>query len=426
MRKFWVVCRREYLEPIRSRWFLFATVLGPIFFGALVIVPVVLAGRARPAGDVTHILVLDATGTDLGTRVAGVLRGGPQDDTLRAVVRAVSPSEMPAAESAATREVVRHEWAGYLVLDATTLIGADVRYAGRNTSRPNIEFLTDAVHKSVLAQRLELAGLASPVAREMSALRTTVDGEQISDRGHGGSGQISEIAAYGLGFTLYAMIVIYGNVILRSIAEEKNSRVAEVVVASVPPRTLMAGKVIGISGVAMTQLCAWAAVSTIVYQARSPILHWFNTESPAFSFPALGVSAGIVLVLLFVLGFIAYAALYAAMGAMVGSQDDAQQASLPITMMVVAAVVLIPPTLLEPNGTIARAFSRFPFTAPILMPVRMTVVVLPWYEIVGTLIGVAAACAASIWVAARIYRVGLLMYGKRPSIRELLHWVRHA
>jgi ABC-2 type transport system permease protein len=370
--------------------------------------------------------VLDATGTDLGTRVAAVLRGGPQDDTLRAIVRAVSASEMPAAESAATREVVRHERAGYLVLDATTLMGANARYAGRNTSRPNIEFLTDAVHKSLLAQRLERAGLAPQLAKDLSAIRTSVDGEEISDRGHGGPGQISEIAAYGLGFTLYAMIVIYGNVILRSIAEEKNSRVAEVVVASVPPQTLMAGKVLGISGVALTQLCVWVAVSTVVYRVRGPILHWFGADSPAFPFPSLGLGTAIVLAVLFVLGFVAYAALYAAMGAMVGSQDDAQQASLPITMIVVCAVVLIPPVLLEPNGAVARTFSRFPFTAPILMPVRMTVVVLPWYEIAGTLVGVAAACAAAIWFAARIYRVGLLMYGKRPSPRELLRWIRRA
>jgi ABC-2 type transport system permease protein len=114
------------------------------------------------------------------------------------------------------------------------------------------------------------------------------------------------------------------------------------------------------------------------------------------------------------------------MGAMVSNQDDAQQAALPVTAIVVCAVVLIPPVLIEPNGNLARFASWFPFTAPILMPVRMTVVTVPWYEIAATLFGVAAGCAVAVWVAARIYRVGLLMYGKRPTIRELARWVRRA
>lgn len=424
MKKFWAIARREYTERVRSRWFIFATIAGPLFFGLIIIVPIVLAGQARPSLEVSHILVLDATGTDLGHRVASVLRLGPQGDTMRAVVRTVTPSELPAAEDSATREVMHHVRIGYLVLDSSALNGGEVLYAGRNASAiGDIDLLTQIVRQSILAQRLEREGLAPTRIAALTALQTRVTADRITDRGRGGSGQLSAIVAYALGFLLYTMIVIYGNVILRGVVDEKSTRVAEVVVASAPPDTLLAGKVIGVSLVAVTQVAAWAGLSTVVYRLRDFVFERFGMEAPAIPLPAVDLGTGVALVLLLVLGFLAYAALFAGMGAMVSNQDDAQQAALPVTMVVMCAVVLIPPVLVEPNGTLARFASWFPFTAPILMPVRMTVVQVPWYEIAATLCGVALGCAAAVWVAARIYRVGLLMYGKRPTLRELVRWV---
>ncbi len=424
MKKFWAIARREYTERIRSRWFFFATIAGPLFFGLIIIVPLVLTNQARASADVSHILVIDATGTDLGHRVASVLRLGPQGDTLRAVVRVVDPRDLPAAEDSATREVMHHQRIGYLVLDSSALAGGEVFYAGRNASAiGDIDLLTQIVRRAILAQRLEREGLSPARSQQLTSLQTRVIADRITDRGRGGSGLLSAIVAYTLGFMLYTMIVIYGNVILRGVVDEKSTRVAEVVVASAPPDTLLAGKVIGVSAVALTQVAAWAALSTVVYRLRDVVLARFGLESPAIPLPSIDLGTGIALALLLSLGFLAYAALFAAMGAMVSNQDDAQQAALPVTMVVICAVVLIPPVLVEPNGALARFASWFPFSAPILMPVRMTVVQVPWYEIAGTLCGVALGCIAAVWLAARIYRVGLLMYGKRPSVRELARWV---
>jgi ABC-2 type transport system permease protein len=428
MNKFWVVCRREYLERIRSRWFIVATLAGPIFFGSLFIIPIVLSGRAKASAEATNIIVLDATGTKLGAQVAELLRGGPFGDSLAATVQTVTAAELPPAESAAVREVVAHRRTGYLVLDSVALAGGNVRYAGRNASSlSDIDLLTTIVRRSVVAQRLEQAGVDPRQVAVLTAVNTKVDAERITDRGRGGgSGKLSAMFAYGLGFTLYMMIVIYGNVILRGVVDEKSSRVAEVVVASAPADTLLAGKVFGVSAVAITQVIAWAVTSTVVYRARGFVLNRFGMDAPAISFPSIAPGTAIVLALFLLLGFLAYAALYAGMGAMVSNQDDAQQAAMPVTMLVVCAVVLIPPILLEPTGTLARLGSWFPFTAPILMPVRMSLIQVPSYEVAGTLLGVAAGGAVAVWLAARIYRVGLLMYGKRPNLRELIRWVRQA
>ena len=260
----------------------------------------------------------------------------------------------------------------------------------------------------------------------LTAVGTKVEAERITDRGLGGSGELNAIFAYALGFTLYMMIVIYGNVILRGVVDEKSTRVAEVVIASAPADTLLAGKVFGVSAVALTQVVAWAVTSTVVYRARGVVLHRFRNGCAGHPIPIHWRGNGYCVGAIPGLGFLAYAALFAGMGAMVSNPEDAQQAALPITMIVVCAVVLIFPTLIEPNGTVARIGSWFPFTAPILMPVRMSIIQVPWYEVGLTLLGVAVGRVIATWLAARVYRVGLLMYGKRPSIGELARWIRQA
>ena len=176
--------------------------------------------------------------------------------------------------------------------------------------------------------------------------------------GGGGSGELSAIVAYALGFLLYTMIVIYGNVILRGVVDEKSTRVAEVVVASAPPDTLLAGKVIGVSLVALTQVAAWTVLSALIYRVRGVVFARFGMDPPMIPLPAVDLGTCVALVLLLVLGFLAYAALFAGMGAMVSNQDDAQQAALPVTMIVMCAVVLIPPVLVEPSRTACWRGSR--------------------------------------------------------------------
>jgi ABC-2 type transport system permease protein len=175
LRKFRVVARREFLERVRSKWFLVATLAGPVFFGSVIILPLILTGSARPSSDMSRIVVLDATGTDLGARIARTLRGGPQDDTLRAIVRVVSPAGLAAAENAATHEVMQHERIGYLALDSGTLDGEEVHYAGRNTAaRSDLDFLTSVVRQNLLAQRLERAGIAPAQVTALTRLHTTI------------------------------------------------------------------------------------------------------------------------------------------------------------------------------------------------------------------------------------------------------------
>ncbi len=142
--------------------------------------------------------------------------------------------------------------------------------------------------------------------------------------------------------------------------------------------------------------------------------------------PHVGLAAAIVLLLFFVLGYIFYSSLFAAVGAMVSNEQDAQQAATPVILLLVTPMLFIQTILLNPSSRTAEILSWIPFAAPIIMPLRMIVTSVPWLEVALTLAGVLAACAAAVWLAARIYRVGLLMYGKRPSLGEVVRWVRRA
>jgi ABC-2 type transport system permease protein len=278
----------------------------------------------------------------------------------------------------------------------------------------------------VLSQRLEQVGISGAQARELTRMRVPLSSERLTRRGRGGSGQVNVFFAIGVAFLLYMSIAFYGQNVLRGVMEEKQSRVAEVVVSSVSPTKLLAGKVLGVGAVGMTQILIWTATSVALIKLRAPILARMGAEVTPVPLPSITPTDALALMLFFVLGYTFYAALFAAVGAMVNSEQEAQQAQWPIVLLLISSVFFLQPILLNPDGTLARVMGVMPFTAPIVMPLRMSVAPVSPLDVVLSLISVIAGCYVAIWLAARIYRVGLLMYGKRPTLSELTRWVRYA
>jgi ABC-2 type transport system permease protein len=165
-------------------------------------------------------------------------------------------------------------------------------------------------------------------------------------------------------------------------------------------------------------------MSFAMYQVRQPILARFGAADSPLSLPDVSLGTGLLLLAFFVLGFMFYAGLFAAVGATINSEQEAQQAQMPVVLMLVSSIMFAQNILLQPEGTLSRVMSTLPFSAPIVMPLRMTVAPVPPAQIAISLASVALGSVAAVWLASRIYRVGLLMYGKRPSVRELLRWVR--
>lgn len=427
MAKLWAITKREYLERVRTKWFIIATIFGPIFFGAMIIVPSVLANRSRSTAELTNTRIIDATGSGLGQRIADALKYRGAPGSVPPQVMVVNPSELTEAESTATRQVVAKQLGGYLVADVRTVAGEEARYSGRNaTSLGDMERMRTATKEALLAQRLEKAGIDSGSVRDLTFMPLRLNTERITDKGRGGTGTVSIIFAGAIAFLLYVSIIIYGQNVMRGVLEEKNTRVAEVVVSSVSPETLLAGKILGVGAVGLTQQIIWVITTVIMFKLRQPILDRFGVKSMPFAMPDISIGLALLLLLFFVLGFIFYSSLYAAVGASVNTEQEAQQAAQPMLILLVATAIFINPILINPASTLASVMSWLPFSAPIIMPLRLALVSVPWYELVGTLVGLALACFGSTWLAGRIYRVGLLMYGKRPTLREIGRWVSYS
>jgi ABC-2 type transport system permease protein len=426
MARLWTVIKREYLERVRSKWFLIATIFGPIFFAAVMIIPAWLGIGAMRSTEHGRVTILDATGTALGDRVADRLRGGLFGDTAAARVVRVAPSALAEAESLATQAVMRKEETGFLILGPTALRDTTVRYAGRNAaSIGEVDRIERAVRDAMVSLRLEDQGVNSDVVLRVMKLSLSVEPEQITERGRGGSGRLQFIFAAFVALILYMTILIHGQNVLRSVLEEKTTRVAEVVVASIRPEVLLAGKIIGVGGVAVTQIVTWMLASVLLVRARAPITAALGLPSIPFSLPSVTPGVLALLVVFFLLGFLLFAALYAIVGAMVTSEQEAQQAAQPLMLIVLSPLLLLQPILLNPQTQLAEIASMVPFAAPILMPLRLSLVPVPTSEIVISLVLSALACVAVMWLASRVYRVGILMYGKRATLREVARWVRH-
>jgi ABC-2 type transport system permease protein len=448
MGKLLVVFRREYLERVRSRWFVIGTLLGPAFLLLIVGAPRLMGDRNEGSRDVARIDVIDATGTALGTRVANALREkyplsrGPY-------VRTATAAEVPIEEDRSILRVQRDEVLGALVLDSATVAGNSAHYAGRNAgSHTDVDGIRNVVRNVVLADQMAGAGIDAKRVEEFSHIPLDMHLQKVGDKGIEKGNPIAVILlGYGVALLLYMMIVVYGQAIMRSVLEEKSTRVAEVVVSSVDTDTLLAGKILGVGLVAITQVLSWIVLgaAALIYfpqimgngdaMAGGPGGAGMNGAMGGASAAAALVKAGlpsvplwatVALFLCFVLGFIFYASLFAAVGAMVNSQEDVQQAATPVMLLLVSSAIFMGPIMANPTSNLAKTMSILPTSAPIIMPLRMTLVPVPWIEIVGALAGVSSACAAAIWLSGRIYRVGLLMYGKKPTIRELAKWVKEA
>lgn len=427
MAKLWAIVKREYLERVRTRWFVIATIFGPVFFGSLIIIPAYMAKKSKASTEFTNTIILDATRVGIGQKVATAMREQRATGSAVPDVRVIEPAALTQAESTATKQVMKKQASGYLVLNDQTLKGEEIRYAGRNaTSLQDMERLKAIVRQTLLSERLVDAGVKSDQVKELTFMPLRMSAVRITDSGVGGSGTVSIIFAGVVAFLLYMSIVLYGQNVLRGVLEEKTTRVAEVVVSSVPAETLLAGKVLGVGAVGLTQQIIWVAASYIMFKARAPLLAKFGVTTTPFQMPDISIGLALLLLLFFLLGFTFYASLYAAVGSSVNTEQEAQQAVQPLLVMLVATAVFINPILVNPTSKTATVMSLLPFSAPIIMPLRLAIGSVPWIDLVGSLIALAASCVFAVWLAARIYRVGLLMYGKRPTFREMGRWISYS
>ncbi len=436
MNKLWAIIRREFLARVQSRAFVISTVLGPVIMGVFFILPVVLTNRNTGA---KHIAVVDASAQGVGGRVAEALgaerRGSDSAGALRySVVRVDARGRLEqvrdslVALTGLPRKQERAGLNGILIVTDSGLASGRLLYLGDNVGSPQqMRQLELALNPVLLAVRLEQAGVDPAVVREASGGVDLETAKVVDGRLTGVSGEASFALAYGMLFVLYIALLLYGIQVMNSIIEEKNTRVVEVLVSSVTPLQLMLGKVIGVGSAGLLQLAIWVGSAMYITANLAAITRGFGA-SPAtagsMSVPVITPELLIVFLLFFVLGFFLYSAAYAAVGAMCNSTQEAQQSSVIVTMFVAVGFLLVISMLGEPDSVLAQGLSFVPFFAPLLVPVRYSIAPIPLGQLLGSVGSTILGVLAVAWVASRIYRVGILSYGKRPGLRTLARWIR--
>lgn len=412
------IVRREYLQRVRSRWFLFSTLGLPLLFIGIVFLSGWLATGSSGSVSAYTAAVIDRAG-GAGPLLVAELAA----DSMAAVV---DPDLREASEESLPARLLASAHDAFVVLPEDMRSGdARARLLARDyVSEQAIRTIREAVDRAALRARLAGAGVGEVDARALLA-HVPVQVISVSEAG-ARSQEVFRVISLVIAFLFYMVLILYGQMIVRAVIEEKSSDIVEVMISSVRPWELMAGKIVGVGAVGLTQVVIWAAViaGLTLYglTAGAGMLERAGIDPGALAIP----TGAIVLTLGFlVLGYLLYASLFAAVGATLSNEHDAQQAMFPILLLIIIPFVLVQGVVLNPGAGWAVAASLVPFFSPLLMPARVLVSSVPAAELVAALLLLAGSIAVFTWLSGRIYRVGILMKGKRPNLPELVRWVRH-
>ena len=432
MKKVWVIIKREYLVRVRTRAFVIGTIVSPVLLLALIILPTFLAERG--GGGERRVTVLDQSGDPvlfdaIKARVESI-GADAAEPMFRSGTRfvlgrqALSPDESPGdwVKRDSNLNGEKGTERAYLILPPGVLDDAPTEYHAKNLSDFSIRALEESVNAAISERKLVRAGFdATQISRYMKAVDMKKFKIDVSGESKEGGVRQDFMIAFALLFFLYITVLFYGLFVMRGVIEEKQSRIVEVLVSSVRPTQMMIGKLIGIGLVGLTQIGIWALSTALLSTVGVAMF-----AGPGARVPNVPVSLLIYFVLFFVLGFFLFATLYAAVGAIVSSEEDAQQVQFPVTMLLVVPMMIFGLVMANPNSTSSVVLSMVPFFAPTLMMLRIAVINPPVWQVILSMLIMLATIVVMLWVSAKIYRVGILMYGKRPNLAELGRWLRYS
>src|SRR5262245_6144153 len=425
-KKVFAVIRREYIERVRTKAFWIGTLLVPIFF--LGYIAIQIASFKKTGGDRT-IAVVDMTDhlfaplkQDLAEREEDNRKKSGRNQGVHWILqqRPVTGT-LEATKETLRGEVLKKKLDGYLVLDPALIEKSQAEYYAITVS----EFvamgqLDRALNHIVLKDKIEKRGLPPALSTDLEK-RVELKTLKVTEKGSKEEKGAGIFAAIIFMVLMYTTFFMYGFQNLRGVIEEKTSRIVEVIIASVRPTELMLGKILGIGLVGLTQYMIWSLI------AMNLSLPGIATAiaSGEMGRPTLPLSMIGYFILFFLLGYFLYASIYTAIGAPFNTDQEAQQLAMIPGIFMVGCWAFYPAVLNNPNGGVATFVSLFPLTAPLMMFLRTAVAEPPVWQVILSMAILILSTIGIAWAAGRIYRVGILMYGKKPTIPEILRWVRY-
>ncbi|WP_455625843.1 ABC transporter permease [Parabacteroides sp.] len=437
MSKIGLIIKREYLRRVSKKSFILLTFLTPFLFAALVFVPLWLSSIK---GDEVHtIAILDSTGKYAplfeDTETYRFIHSDQRMDTYKQ-----APDKEIFAFLTITEDLLENPKAATLY--SKKQIPVDLSRLVNMTLKKQIE--SDKLATFNIPNLQEIIK-ESKVDFNIQTIKWGDDGSEKQS-----SSVVASITGVIFTMLIYMFIMIYGAMVMQGVMEEKTNRIIEIMISSVKPFDLMMGKIIGIGFVGLTQVFLWAIMTLILITGGSflagggidnemlqsgmalntnPNIAMMSTQQPSNEWiEMLGTinfaEIGILFVVYFIGGYLLYSSLFAAIGSAVDSQEDTQQFMLPVTLLLVFALYAGIYSMENPDGPLAFWCSMIPFTSPIVMMVRMPFEVPLWQIVLS--VGLLYICSIGFtWLSAKIYRVGILMYGKKPSIKEMIKWLHY-
>lgn len=433
----WLIIKREYLERVRQRSFLVLTVLLPAIVGGAFFIPAKLS--SMKSSKTQHLVVVTSdlkfgemvrqqllSSTKVADDKAGADKGKSDKDvdddekSSNNYTIDVDSNPSDAERMALQSRVSSGDIDGYLWLSDDAVAARKITYEGRESSGfMEKSWLSGQLDRAILLRELDQRGVSGdqaevmlkPVGLEMVQLKGGHE-TKANDKG-------MFFAILIMVMLLYMAVIFYGVSVMRAVLEEKNSRVMEVLLSSATSTELMAGKLIGVGAVGLTQIGIWITMASV------------------YALPALAASAStgeihiapltlVAFALFFLLGYLLYSSVYAAVGAVITSEQEGQQLQFIILLPLILAVFMMGPVMRAPDSPIAVWTSMIPFFSPILMYVRIAIQPPPAWQIAASLLLLVATIGGILVLCARIYRIGILMYGKRPTLPEIVKWLKYA
>ena len=451
------VIKREYLQQIRTKAFWIATFLIPTLGLGLIFIQVVLSRTLVAKG---RIGVVDLSGR-LYEPLVSEYRARPADEDEESVAGKkdaqaapktdeksvtekmserrnptittkldlfkvdATPETLPEVRKKLNADVQAERIKAYIVLTPKTLETGAAEWRAQSVKAEVVmrEQITGYLSRAATKERLKDRGV-DPKVYDAARIRVDLEPHEAKEVESGESGKnvgMNLAISATFFFLIYISIFVYGAYIMRGVLEEKNNRIVEVIVSSVKPTTLMLGKILGIGLVGLTQYAVWATLAVSITLPAVATLVGMGEGLPHIPAGTIGA-----FVLFFVLGYFLYASLYAALSAPFNTEQEAQQFVMIPGMMLILTSTTWFFAFNQPNGGLATVLSFFPFTAPLMMFMRISVQTPPLWQIATSVALLVLTIVGVAWFAGRIYRVGILMYGKKPTLPEIVRWARQA
>ena len=438
MRKILSVIKREYIQIVRTKGFVIGTVLGPVLMAGMVVVPMLVASMTVEKQETIGVvdlsreifLDLDKKMEDKEYRL--------KDGFRRYVLKKFElppRSGIDELKKDLNAKVLNKELAAYILIPEHVLGDKaaeaavqeegsgvnEIEYVSQHTTDyEKLGSLNSALNSVIIEKRLKREGL-DPEKISQFIQRVRLKPIKVTKKGEEEDTMGTFWVSYFLALIIYMAIFIYGSVIMRGVIEEKSSRVIEVILSSMRPFQLMLGKILGIGAVGLTQFSIWALFGL----AATSFSKSFIPAGVEISLVSIPTYVFIYFVVFFILGYFLYGTFYAAVGSMVNSEKEAQQLVMPITMFLILPLLLLIFVIRSPDSALSVFLSLFPLFTPIIMMLRISVLLPPFIQVGASIVLLILTVLLMTWLAAKIYRVGILMYGKPPRFAEIVRWLRY-